>query len=58
LRQRVAGSDFGDPVRYARAVEAAYRNMWQRWSAQAERDNVGNRVRAQPPDLEIAPARH
>src|SRR5262249_24963765 len=33
LRERIAGSDFGDPVRYARAVEAAYRKMWQRWCA-------------------------
>jgi protein O-GlcNAc transferase len=33
LRERIAGSDFGDPVRYARVVEAAYRTMWQRWCA-------------------------
>ena len=33
LRDRVAGSVIGDPVRYARAVEAAYRDMWQRWCA-------------------------
>jgi predicted O-linked N-acetylglucosamine transferase (SPINDLY family) len=33
LRERIAGSDFGDPVRYARAVEAAYRKMWQHWCA-------------------------
>ena len=31
LRKRIAASDFGDPVRYARAVESAYRDMWQRW---------------------------
>jgi predicted O-linked N-acetylglucosamine transferase (SPINDLY family) len=31
LRERMACSDFGNPVRYARAVEAAYRSMWQRW---------------------------
>jgi protein O-GlcNAc transferase len=33
LRGRVASSAFGDPARYARAVEAAYRTMWQRWCA-------------------------
>jgi predicted O-linked N-acetylglucosamine transferase (SPINDLY family) len=33
LRRRVAESAIGDPVRYARAVEAAYRAMWQRWCA-------------------------
>jgi protein O-GlcNAc transferase len=33
LRARVAGSVIGDPVRYARAVEAAYRDMWLRWCA-------------------------
>jgi predicted O-linked N-acetylglucosamine transferase (SPINDLY family) len=33
LRARVAGSAFGDPARYARAVEAAFREMWQRWGA-------------------------
>ena len=31
LRGRVAGSVIGDPIRYTRAVEAAYREMWQRW---------------------------
>jgi predicted O-linked N-acetylglucosamine transferase (SPINDLY family) len=34
LRERVEGCEFGDPVRYARAVEAAYRDMWQRWCEQ------------------------
>jgi len=33
LRGRVAGSAIGDPTRYARAVEAAYREMWQAWCA-------------------------
>jgi predicted O-linked N-acetylglucosamine transferase (SPINDLY family) len=33
LRGRVAGSAFGDPTRYAGAVEAAYREMWQLWCA-------------------------
>jgi protein O-GlcNAc transferase len=33
LRKRLGESDFGDPLRYARAVEAAYRKIWQRWSA-------------------------
>jgi protein O-GlcNAc transferase len=31
LRERVAGTPFGDPVRYARAVEGQYRSMWRRW---------------------------
>ena len=33
LRGRVAGSVIGDSIRYTRAVEAAYREMWQRWCA-------------------------
>ena len=33
LRERMARSDFADPARYARAVEAAYRQMWQHWCA-------------------------
>jgi protein O-GlcNAc transferase len=33
LRGLVAGSSFGDPRQYCRAVEAAYREMWQRWCA-------------------------
>ena len=33
LRGRVAGSVIGDPIRYTRAAEAAYREMWQRWCA-------------------------
>src|SRR5262249_11056271 len=31
LRQRLANSEFGDAVRYARAVERHYRSMWQEW---------------------------
>ena len=31
LRARLAKSEFGDPARYARAVETAYRAMWRRW---------------------------
>ena len=31
LRARMAASDFGDPQRYTRAVERAYRQMWRRW---------------------------
>ena len=31
LRERVANSTIGDPKRYARAVETAYIEMWQRW---------------------------
>jgi predicted O-linked N-acetylglucosamine transferase (SPINDLY family) len=33
LRARLADSPFGDPTRYARAVEAAFREIWQRWCA-------------------------
>jgi predicted O-linked N-acetylglucosamine transferase (SPINDLY family) len=35
LRGRVAASAVGDPPRYARAVESAYRAMWRRWCAGA-----------------------
>ena len=31
LRDRIAATEFGDPVRYARAVERHYRSMWQTW---------------------------
>jgi protein O-GlcNAc transferase len=37
LRERIAGTAFGDPVRYARAVEGQYRSMWRRWCAQQRR---------------------
>jgi predicted O-linked N-acetylglucosamine transferase (SPINDLY family) len=33
LRERMARSSVADPTRYARAVEAAYRQTWQRWCA-------------------------
>jgi protein O-GlcNAc transferase len=33
LRQRIATSTAGDPVRYTAAVEEAYRTMWRRWCA-------------------------
>ena len=33
LRDRVAASEAGDPVRYTRAVEAAYRDMWRTYCA-------------------------
>jgi hypothetical protein len=33
LRPRLARSSVGDPERYARAVEAAYVEMWKRWCA-------------------------
>ncbi len=36
LRPHIAGSVLGDPQRYARAVECAYRDMWRRWCAAAE----------------------
>jgi predicted O-linked N-acetylglucosamine transferase (SPINDLY family) len=34
LRARMEACAFGDPVRYTRAVEAAYREIWQRWCAE------------------------
>ena len=33
LRTRVADSPVGNPARYARAVETAYCQMWERWCA-------------------------
>jgi predicted O-linked N-acetylglucosamine transferase (SPINDLY family) len=33
LPARMGGTDFGDPVRYARAVETAFHHMWQCWCA-------------------------
>ena len=33
LRGLMAASDFGDPLRYSRAVENAYREMWRNWCA-------------------------
>jgi protein O-GlcNAc transferase len=34
LRTRMATSDWGDGVRYCRAVKAAYLEMWQRWCSE------------------------
>jgi predicted O-linked N-acetylglucosamine transferase (SPINDLY family) len=34
LPARMASTAFGNPVRYARAVESAFRGMWQRWCAE------------------------
>ena len=31
LRNRIKNTDFGDPDRYTRAVEAQYRSIWQQW---------------------------
>jgi predicted O-linked N-acetylglucosamine transferase (SPINDLY family) len=31
LRSRIANSTFGDSARYTKAVETAYRQMWERW---------------------------
>ena len=31
LRRRIVSSEFGDPSRYARAVEALYRTIWRDW---------------------------
>jgi len=36
LRGRLLGSAIGDPIRYARAVEAAYRSVWQEYCATAD----------------------
>jgi predicted O-linked N-acetylglucosamine transferase (SPINDLY family) len=33
LRSRMAATPVGDPARYSRAVEVAYRDMWRRWCA-------------------------
>jgi predicted O-linked N-acetylglucosamine transferase (SPINDLY family) len=33
LRDRMAASPLGDPLRYAQAVAAAYRSVWRRWCA-------------------------
>jgi predicted O-linked N-acetylglucosamine transferase (SPINDLY family) len=33
LRGVVANSAFGDPMQYSRAIEGAYRKMWQHWCA-------------------------
>ena len=37
LRAKLESSEFGDNVRYSRAVERAYREMWRRWCAQQVR---------------------
>ena len=34
LRARVATSEAGNPERYTRTVEAAYRAMWRQWCRQ------------------------
>jgi protein O-GlcNAc transferase len=34
LRATIATSEFGDGARYCRTVEAAYREMWQRWCSE------------------------
>jgi protein O-GlcNAc transferase len=36
LRDHITRTEFGDPVRYARAVERQYRWMWRRWCSQAD----------------------
>ena len=33
LRGHIASSAIGNPLRYARAVEAVYREMWRAWCA-------------------------
>jgi predicted O-linked N-acetylglucosamine transferase (SPINDLY family) len=37
LRGLLAASEFGDPARYSRAVEAAYRGAWRQWCAAKSR---------------------
>jgi predicted O-linked N-acetylglucosamine transferase (SPINDLY family) len=44
LRPRLKASAFGDPARYAAAVEAAYRAMWQRWSTAGSGADSGHVV--------------
>jgi predicted O-linked N-acetylglucosamine transferase (SPINDLY family) len=34
LRERMGACAFGNPERYARAVEARYREIWRRWCAE------------------------
>jgi protein O-GlcNAc transferase len=34
LRERMGGRALGNPVRYTRAVEACYREIWRRWCTQ------------------------
>jgi hypothetical protein len=33
MRSRILASTAGNPELYTRAVEAAYRDIWQRWCA-------------------------
>jgi protein O-GlcNAc transferase len=35
LRSRITNSTFGDSARYTKAVETAYRQMWERWCTRA-----------------------
>ncbi|HEY7299490.1 MAG TPA: tetratricopeptide repeat protein [Xanthobacteraceae bacterium] len=51
LRQRIADSEFGNPVRYTRAVEAAYRRIWQRWCAERGETHL-----RQFPDRKLGPS--
>jgi protein O-GlcNAc transferase len=44
LRGRMADSVVGDPRRYTREVEAAYRGMWRRWCAGATEGAAIERV--------------
>lgn len=43
LRGLMANSPVGDPLSYARAVEAAYRDMWRRWCSDQRRDSTAAR---------------
>ncbi len=45
LRGVLANSGVGDPVRYTRSVEAAYRAMWREWCASTASRSVGQAQR-------------
>jgi protein O-GlcNAc transferase len=51
LRQRLANTEFGDAVRYTRAVERHYRSMWQEWCRRGQMTGAVNSQRrgAGPP---------
>jgi predicted O-linked N-acetylglucosamine transferase (SPINDLY family) len=41
LRERTAASPLCDPARVARALEAAYRRMWEEWCAESRLTEIG-----------------
>jgi len=40
LRTRLAASEFGDCARYARAIEAEYRQIWRNWCGTERAGNL------------------